>query len=350
MEIILILTFSGIVLILFFLIVRRKELSSQQLLEQFRDITQINSQVRIILEEQGNLRSLVNRLSAQVLEIEARIKENSFSIKEDLVRDLHQAQKAIENLRVEYQERKKVEEEIQAISRDIYQTLIGARKRGISGENILRESFSNFPRDLIEYDFKVGGKVVEYALVLPNKKRIPIDSKWPAQDLLEKWHKEEDPSLKERIFSEIERRVLNKVKEAGGYIDPSSTINQAIVPLPDSIFSLLRKAHIEAQKENVVLIPYSLSLPYILAIYSFYLRNLKSVNLEDLDNYLSKIEKDINTLKMILENSISRAVTMIKNAYDESRNILGKMEADLTLLRRYSPQNTSEDENRCSGR
>jgi len=297
----------------------------------------------MLLNQQLQFKDALNRLSSQSVEVEARLKESSFRIKEDIVQDLNQARVLLERLNTEYQAAKKIEDEIRVVTRDIHETLIGARKRGLSGENILRESFSKFPQDIIQYDFKVRGKVVEYALILPNKKRIPIDSKWPASDLLSKLNIQEEGDSKEKLLNEIEKRVLEKVKEAKEYIDPSSTINQAFVALPDSIYFLCKKAHIEAHKNNVVLLPYSMSMPVILSVYNFYLQNFQNINIAEVENYLIKIKRDIERIDIILENSISKASVMIKNAYDEFKNITGKMRQDINFLYTQGQERSNEN-------
>ena len=49
---------------------------------------------------------------------------------------------------------------------------------------------------MIDMNFHVNGKVVEYALVLANGKRLPIDSKWPSPDLLDRLNDElQEPGL-----------------------------------------------------------------------------------------------------------------------------------------------------------
>lgn len=322
------------------LVVARKKVSLPS--EYIREMAELKAQTNLLLNQQMQFKDTINSLSSQTVAIEARLKENSFKIKEDLIQDLNQAKIMLEGLKTEQRTAKQKEDEIYDVARDIHETLIGGRKRGLSGENILREAFNKFPQDIIQFDFKVKGKVVEYALVLPNKKRIPIDSKWPASELIEKLKDESYP--RDKLLNEIEKKVMEKVKEAKEYIEPSSTVNQAMVALPDSVYFLCKKSHIEAHKNNVVLLPYSMSMPFILSVYNFYLQNMRSMNIQELDNYLTKIKSDIERIDGILENSVSRASVMIKNAYDELKNIVGKMNQDITFL--YTSGEKEEDADR----
>jgi DNA recombination protein RmuC len=47
--------------------------------------------------------------------------------------------------------------------------------------------FGKLPAEWQVRDFKISGKVVEFGLRLPNDLILPIDSKWTATHLLEKF-------------------------------------------------------------------------------------------------------------------------------------------------------------------
>ncbi|MCI0397296.1 MAG: DNA recombination protein RmuC [Chloroflexi bacterium] len=65
--------------------------------------------------------------------------------------------------------------------------IAGTQTKGLAGENIIDLVFSQLPADWQARNFRVGNKVVEFALRLPNKLVLPIDSKWPATYLLEQF-------------------------------------------------------------------------------------------------------------------------------------------------------------------
>ncbi len=321
--------------IIAFFLFKRLSYLPKEFLEQLKILTQTQSEIKRILTQQDAFKEDLVKLSSQVKEIESNLKQDSFRIKEELLGDLIRTQKIIENFKTIFEERERKKEEIRELTKKIYESLIGARKRGLAGENILKEAFSQLKTaDLIEYDFKIRGKVVEYALILPNKKRIAIDSKWPAYELLERLSSEADN--KEGILRKIEESVIKKVKEATQYIDPALTVNQAIVALPDSVYFLCKRAHLEAQKQNVLLIPYSLGTPFILALYKLYLENTYSVDFSDLKSYLQKTESDLKLLLEILENRIMKSKVMLENACLDYRNILGEMLRDIQHLKKLS--------------
>lgn len=233
---------------------------------------------------------------------------------ENIFRTLQDAYTKIESYRI-------IDEEIQKATKRIETALLGSKSKGEIGENILYESLRQFPPEMIDINFKVNGKPVEYAIVLSDGKRIPIDSKWVGL---------ETEDLQD---IDIERAIVKKAKEVSQYIDPVSTIPMAIAAVPDSVFARCKQAHIKAYRENRVLImPYSMTVPYILALYSLHRSYARSIDLERLNSYLSEIRTSINRLESLLENSIARSITMANNAYNEGKQILYKIRGAIDYI------------------
>lgn len=234
--------------------------------------------------------------------------------KEDIGAIKIQAENILRTLQETYaklETQKVIDEEIQRITKRLESALLGSKSKGEMGENILYESLRQFPPEMIDINFKVNGRPVEYAVVLSDGKRLPIDSKWVGLD--------EDSS-------DIEKAIAKKAKEVSQYIDPESTIPMAIAAVPDSIFAQCKQAHIKAYRENRVLImPYSMTIPYILSLYSLHKSYARNIDTEKVNFYLSEIKTSINKLETLLENNIARSITMANNAYNEGKQILYKI-------------------------
>lgn len=185
----------------------------------------------------------------------------------------------------------------------------------------------------METDFRVNGHPVEYALVLADGKRVPIDSKWTATGLVESLESETDPAMRDRIASQIEQAVLSKAKEVTKYIDPSVTTSWAIAAVPDAAFAVCRNAHLGAFTNKVVLMPFSLAVVYLLSLYQLHLQYCRSVDIEKLEGYLSQMEQGLEKLDKELENKVSRGATMIMNAFDECKRQVGLMRGAAAYLR-----------------
>lgn len=299
------------------------------------DLGELKSQIGSIVSRQENLLSSLSTLGINLKGIETKVVETTSASKDFLDKEIQSARRILEELKTRYEEQRRLGENlIQTVSR-IQDAITGPSSRGEVGELILSEIFKSFPTGWIEKDFRVRGRVVEYAFILPNGKRVPIDSKWPfpKEDFLQ-LGSETNPEKKEEIVKKIEERVIARIGETSGYIDPACTTSFAITSLPDAVYSLCRKAHLEAFKEkSIILIPYSLTIPYLLTLYKFSIEFSRSVDTEKLESYLKQLEELGKTLNNNLENRIYRGYTMIVNAYNELKEVAGRMNTAIAVLR-----------------
>ena len=254
-------------------------------------------------------------------------------IQNHLKNGIEKTRDLLEELKKTEEIRKEKEKEFLERVKRIDEILGGTSSKGVSGEEILRETFKKLPPEMIESNFKVRGRVVEFALILPNNKRLPIDSKWPAGNLVLSLEKETDFYKKKDIIEDIEREVIKRIKEVKQYIDPNLTWSQAIAAIPDSVYSVCKLAHLKATEDNVILMPYSMVLPLILYMYRLHLQYAISVDKENWKDHLINIIKSLDEMEEILENKIFRSATMIQNAYLEYRNFLSKIRSSVEGLK-----------------
>lgn len=292
-----------------------------------QDLGSIKSQVETFsgaAQSIGGIKSQVETLSTTVQDLGA-IKSG--------VELISQTVQQIGSIRADLEHVKKIEGQLDETIRTIANKLIGSRDVGEAGENLLAEAFACFPPGWIERDFRVGGKVVEFALVLPNQKRLPIDSKFPAVQSLESLGEETDLQRRQEIVKQIEAAVLAKAQEAAKYIDPSRTIHLAIAAIPDAAYGVCRKAHFQAVRSDVLVISYSIAVPVVLALYKFQLQYATSIDQQNLESYLKNIDTCLKTIEEQLENRIKDAGSRINNAYGECMTQIGKIRASLSALR-----------------
>jgi DNA recombination protein RmuC len=285
------------------------------------------------LQEKISQQSQINLEQAKDLE---EIKERLL-LTSDLKERIEKTRDLIEDLRKSEEARKEREREFLERIKRVDEIIAGTSAKGISGEEILRETFKKLPPEMIERNFNVGGKIVEFALVLPNQKRIPIDSKWPAGDLILKLEKEKDSQKRKEIIKEIEKETIKRMKEVRQYIDPNLTWSQAIVAVPDSVYSVCSESHLKAREFDVILMPYSMVLPLILYMYRLHLQYSLSIDAENLRSHLISISKNLDQMEEILENKISKGATMISNAYLEYKQSISKIRASLNEIQLKRP-------------
>lgn len=316
----------------------------QNLPSALGDIGAVKSQVEGVaaaMQDLGGIKSQVETFSgaAQTIGgIKSQVETLSTSV-QDLgaiksgVELISQTVQQIGSIKAELENVKTIESQLGDTIRRIASKLIGTREVGEAGENLLAEAFACFPPGWIERDFRVGGKVVEFALVLPNQKRLPIDSKFPAVQPLERLGQETDPQRQQEIIDQIEAAVFSKAQEAAKYIDPSRTIYLAIAAVPDAAYNVCRKVHFQAIGSHVLVISYSIALPVVLALYQFQLEYATSIDQQNLESYLKNIESCLKVIENDLENRVKEAGTRATNAYTTCIAEIGKIRASLSALR-----------------
>lgn len=297
------------------------------------DIGALKSKVDEIALVQNNLRQSLTTFEVALKGVETKVVESTGSVKESILRDFGGVRETLAKITSEIDAHKKLEKELEESSRRIEAVVVGGRSRGRAGENILEEAFKKFPPQIVETNFKVHGHPVEYALILADGKRVPIDSKWTTPELIEALDLEADPARREEIIRQIEQTLLSKVKEVTKYIDPSVTVPWGIAAVPDSVFGVCRYVHPDAFRDRVIVMPYSLTIIYLLSLYQLHLQYYRSVDVERLEGYLDEMERDLEKLDRELENKVSRGATMITNALNECKRIIGEMRGAAAYLK-----------------
>jgi hypothetical protein len=237
---------------------------------------------------------------------------------------------ALEQLRVREEERRVREEEGWATLHGVAAVLAGDRRSGRAGENVLREALAHLPPSMVVTDFRVNGRLVEFGLVLPDGRTLPIDSKWPAERELRALAETGDPGERDRLIRVIERTVAERAREVCGYRDPAMTSPVAVAAVPDAAYAILRKAHSDAYRQGVLVIPYSMALPISLFLYSLVAR---FGTVGDVEACLADLSTAVDAMEGTIENKMARASTMLQNGTDELRGHLGKARASLLRAR-----------------
>lgn len=228
---------------------------------------------------------------------------------------------AVEAVRLQAEERRRGEEQAWDVVRRMEATLLGGSSRGRAGENVLAEVLSALPAEMLIRDFAVNGKRVEFALVLPDGRRMPVDSKWAADREVAELDVQEDPEARRALSRRLEDEVARRAREVASYLEPSLTTPFAVACVPDAAYSVCRRAHAEAFSRGVVLVSYSAALPVLLALYTLAARHGAA---GDPEAALAELEGLLAAMEQTLENKVAKAVTMLQNAAGEWREHVGR--------------------------
>lgn len=243
---------------------------------------------------------------------------------------LNQTHTVLEGLRAVFVARHQVEEDARQSLRRLEAIIAGSPTRGAAGENILEESFRSLPPDMVRRNVWVGGKVVEFALHLPGGKLLPIDSKWTSVAALEELAEADLPTgRRAQLGASVEKEVEKRVREVSQYIDPATTTPFALAAVPDAAYAVCRSAFAEAHRRHVMIVAYSLTLPYLLLLYQLHLQFARSADMENLQAWLMEIDRQLDGLDAALENRLQRAITMLANAYQDGKQVTARIRASV---------------------
>ncbi len=144
--------------------------------------------------------------------------------------------------------------------------MLGSKRAGETGERLVQEALGNLPQQWLIPNHRVNGKSVEFAVRLPDGHILPIDSKVVAREELASLDQADD-DRRRSLERTIREKVGAKAAEVRQYLDERS-VGFGIAAVPDAAYSvcgpILSRTYHEQQ---VLLVPYSLLLPFVLMVY-----------------------------------------------------------------------------------
>jgi DNA recombination protein RmuC len=228
------------------------------------------------------------------------------------------AQRVLAEVRVLEQSRVRQMDQAADSLRRLEAVVAGSSSRGAAGENILARALAQLPPDMLERDAPFGSRQVEYALRLPGGRLLPIDSKWTSASSLERLQDAEDPAERRRLQEQVVREVRAKAREVAKYLDPERTLCLGILAVPDAVHAAAAEAHAEGHRDGVLVVPYSLVLPFALAVYRLSLR-FGAFEAESLASRVRLLDDALRRIEEETEGRLSRGLVQVQNARDGLR-------------------------------
>lgn len=207
--------------------------------------------------------------------------------------------------------------------------IAGSGSKGAAGERVLENLISKLPSEWQVQNFRVGNKPVEFGLKLSNGLILPIDSKWAATDLLEQYSISNEPNEQKKLQEQIEKIVLSKAKEVQKYIEPNITTSFGVAVIPDAVYDICPTVNIETRKHRVVVVSYSMFLPYLLLVFDTVLRTSRTVDMEKLNASIQTVNKSLSDIGEELEGRYSKAITMLEMSKRDLKGYVGKANSAL---------------------
>ncbi len=211
--------------------------------------------------------------------------------------------------------------------------VLSGRASGRAAERWVEDLLSIFPEGWIQQDVPIGQGKVEFAVCLPGGSLVPLDSKFVEPDLLSELQEAYENGDENRI-SEAERKVNGRVRERAGeltrYLNDSRTLGFGIAAIPDPAYRVCRKAIKDAASRRVVLVPYSLLVPFVMSLY-FLAQRLGITALTDVDRRLGVISSLAQEAQRELEN-MAREITTVSNQRERALDKIQQISRHLQQL------------------
>ncbi|MBM3925959.1 MAG: DNA recombination protein RmuC [SAR202 cluster bacterium] len=284
---------------------------------------------------QTELRGLTERLSG-VEQYQRQANQGLSGTAEAIRQELSKAKTDLTELQANARARQQQEQQTAESIRRLESIIAGTQSKGSAGENILDAVFAKLPPEWQVRDYRVGNKAVEFGLRLPNGHILPVDSKWPATNLIEQFVASQDMAERQKLKSDIQRAVIAKAREVKKYVDPNLTVSFGVAAIPDAAYDLCAEIQVDSLKMNVAIISYSMFLPYLLLVFHTILKTSQSVDLQKMESYLQCSQQSLEAVREELEGRLPRAIKSLSNSRDDMALHLSKVRTSLISLQAAS--------------
>ena len=95
-----------------------------------------------------------------------------------------------------------------------------------------------------------------------------------------------------------------------------------LLAVPDAVYEAAPEAHGEGYRAGVLVVPYSLALPYVLALYRLTVRFGCAVDTDQLADRIRGLEETLRQIDEEVEGRLSRGLVQAGNARDSLRDHL----------------------------
>lgn len=228
--------------------------------------------------------------------------------------------------------------------------LSGAKSKGNLGEQLVGERLADLPIEWYQRDVPFSnGATVEFALRAPNKRWVPIDSQWTATRLLDQLGRATSHSHRNAFRDQAHAEVTKRAKEARKYVDKDCTLGFCIVAVPDPVFDLSVDIQAELTSFDIVLISYSLLVPFILLIVNQYLKTSQSSETLRISHILSRSASQIEVIQKYINEKVvpplhtvglqqtqhdrrNRGIDHVNGNVDEIQSDLNRVKSELNEI------------------
>ena len=139
--------------------------------------------------------------------------------------------------------------------------------------------------------------------------------------MLERLDETDQPLERKRLVEQVVRDVRGRIRDMGKYLDPERTlVPRASSPCRTPCTRRRRRRTAKAIAPGVLVVPYSLALPYVLALYRLTVRFGCAVDTDQLADRIRGLEETLRQIDEEVEGRLSRGLVQAGNARDTLRD------------------------------
>lgn len=286
----------------------------------FFKINGVGSQISSLTSNQAHLQSQIDTMTAPaetLTQITTALQGQVGIMHQSITNISTQAQKMIE-IGSKYENTEK-------LTRRMHNIMIGSYEKGRTGENYLRNMMNELMKiGIVKQNARIGGKVVEYAVIFQDGKLLAIDSKVVAtRDVEILFDEESTEAERKQAQTKIRNGLKRKIDDLCKYIDPQITLPCAIMAVPDSIVNLSSDVVPEAVQKSVMIVGYS-AVPqlvfYFVKIHGFY---YIEEDIEAMKERMYAIQQELTILdEKFFSNRFDKPLTTITNAVHRTQSVI----------------------------
>jgi hypothetical protein len=119
--------------------------------------------------------------------------------------------------------------------------------------------------------------------------------------------------------------------------------------MPDAAYQFCRSAHTGAFRRGVILVPYSLAVPYGLSMLVLIARFGGALDTSHVRSALAQVDSTLRELEKDIESHMSRGLTMLSNAVQNHRSGIAECRSTVAALRAREEAMALQDPASSSG-
>ena len=127
-------------------------------------------------------------------------------------------------------------------------------------------------------------------------------------------------------------------------IDVALQLLLGIAAVPDAVYHLCRTVNTQAFKRGVIVLPYSMSVPYVLSMLVLIARFGGALDTGQIRTSLAKVDQTLQELSESLESHMNRGLTMITNSVQNQRSGIAECRSIVAALRARDEATTVLDQ------